>query len=117
MKKGISDLACMDEKALISEWGIKPNQVPDLKGLMGDSSDNIKGVAGIGPKTATKLLQEYHDIEGIYNHIEDLKGKVKENLLRDKDSCFLSKLLATIKTDVLIDRNLDEFKIDLTFLS
>ena len=113
MKKGISDLACMDEKALISEWGIKPNQVPDLKGLMGDSSDNIKGVAGIGPKTATKLLQEYHDIEGIYNHIEDLKGKVKENLLRDKDSCFLSKLLATIKTDVVIDRNLDEFKIDL----
>lgn len=113
MKKGLSDLACMDEKALYEEWGVSPSQVPDLKGLMGDSSDNIKGVSGIGPKTAAKLIKEYGSVESIYEHIDMIKGKVKENLLNDKDNCYLSKTLATIKTDVAISLPLDDFKLAL----
>lgn len=113
MKKGLTDIVAMDENALLEEWGVKPSQVIDMKGLMGDSSDNIKGVNGIGPKTATKLLNQYGTIENLYEHVDELKGKVKENLINDKDSAFLSKMLATIKTDVNIDYSLDEFKNDI----
>lgn len=115
MKKGMSDIACMDEKALKEEWGVSPKQVIDLKGLMGDTSDNIKGVSGIGPKTATKLIDQYDNIENLYEHLEELKGKVKENLINDKESAFLSKTLATIKTDVKIENQLDEFVLNLDY--
>ena len=113
MKKGLSDLVCMDEKALLAEWGVTPGQVPDLKGLMGDSSDNIKGVAGIGPKTATKLIKEYGSVENIYENIDKIKGKIRENLLNDKENCFLSKTLATIKTDVAISLPLEDLRLAL----
>ncbi len=113
MKKGLSEIAAMDERALKEEWGVTPLQVIDLKGLMGDASDNIKGVSGIGQKTAAKLINEYGSIENIYANIDKLKGKVKENLLKDQESCFLSKTLATIKTDVKIDKELADFKIAL----
>ncbi len=113
MKKGLSDMAKMDYDGLKEEWGVAPNQVADLKGLMGDSSDNIKGVTGIGPKTATKLIQKYGDIDGLYAHIDELKGKQKENLINDKDICYLSKRLATIKTDVEIDLPLEQLTLNL----
>ncbi len=113
MRKGLSDIGKMDEKALMDEWGLKPYQIIDYKGLAGDSSDNIKGVEGIGDKTAVKLLSEYDTCEGIYENIDKIKGKLQEKLIRDKDSCFLSKTLATIKTDFDISLELKDFKVDI----
>ena len=113
MRKGMSDIAEMDENALMDEWGLKPYQIIDYKGLAGDSSDNIKGVEGVGDKTAVKLLTEYDTCEGIYEHIGEIKGKLQEKLIKDKDSCFLSKTLATIKTDCDIPLELKDFKVDI----
>ena len=75
-------------------------QVIDLLALWGDTSDNVPGVKGIGEKTAAKLLTQYHDIEGIYDHIEEIKGKQKENLLEGRERLKLSRDLVTIRTDV-----------------
>ena len=113
MRKGMSDIAKMDENALMEEWGLKPYQIIDYKGLAGDTSDNIKGVEGVGDKTAVKLLSEYDTCEGIYEHINEIKGKLQEKLVRDKDSCFLSKTLATIKTDCDIPLELKDFRVDI----
>ena len=110
MKKGMSEIAKMNEEALKEEYGLKPYQIIDWKGLAGDKSDNIKGVEGVGDKTAVKLLSQYDTCEGIYEHIDEIKGKLKERLINDKDSCFLSKQLATIKTDVGIDPDLEDFR-------
>ncbi len=82
------------------EYQIEPIKVIDLKALAGDASDNIPGVKGIGEKTALKLLQEYGSLEGIYNNIDQIKGKVKEKLLADKDNAFMSKEIATIYKEV-----------------
>ena len=114
MRKGMSDIAKMDEKALLDEYGLKPYQIIDYKGLAGDKSDNIKGVEGVGDKTAVKLLTDYDTCEGIYEHIDEIKGKLQEKLIRDKDSCFLSKTLATIKTDVDIDKDLEDLKLNIS---
>ncbi|MBQ1300907.1 MAG: DNA polymerase I [Erysipelotrichaceae bacterium] len=108
MKKGITEMECMDEQALYDRFQLKPLQIIDLKGLSGDPSDNIPGVTKVGDKTAIKLLNEYGTVEGLYDHIDEIKGKLKENLVNDKDMAFLSKMLATIKTDAEIDIDLDE---------
>ena len=112
MHKGMSEIVKMNEIALKDEWGLKPYQIIDYKGLAGDKSDNIKGVEGVGDKTAVKLLNDYDTCEGIYEHIDEIKGKLKERLINDKESCFLSKKLATIKTDVDIDLDIDDFKLN-----
>ena len=113
MRKGMSDIARMDEKALKEEYGLKPYQIIDYKGLAGDKSDNIKGVEGVGDKTAIRLLNDFDTCEGIYENIDKVKGKLQEKLIQGRDSCFLSKTLATIKTDVNIDHDLDEFKLNI----
>lgn len=96
LKKGLSEIKDMNAEDLMEEMGIVPAQVTDMKGLMGDSADNIPGVPGIGPKTATMLLTDFETLEGVYEHIDDIKGKRKENLIEHKDQAFLSKKLATI---------------------
>lgn len=115
MHKGMSEIAKMDETALKDEYGLKPFQIIDYKGLAGDKSDNIKGVEGVGDKTAVKLLNDYETCEGIYEHIDEIKGKLQEKLIRDKESCFLSKKLATIKTDVEIDGELSDYKLNINY--
>lgn len=95
----------IDEAALIAKWGIKPLQVPDLKGLMGDPSDNLKGVPKVGEKTAIKLIKEYHSIENLYDNIEHIKGALQQNLLNHKESALLCKKIATIFCDI----NLEHF--------
>ena len=82
------------------EWKINPENIVDLKALMGDSSDNIPGVSGIGEKTAIKLLSEYQTIDNLYDHIDELKGKVKEKLVSDKDNAYMSYKLATIDKNI-----------------
>ena len=103
MHKGITDIVKMDEAAVYERFQLKPEQIVDLKGLAGDSSDNIPGVNKVGDKTAIKLLSEFGTVENLYEHIDEVKGKLKENLVNDKDNAFLSKHLAKIITDEKID--------------
>lgn len=84
------------------QFGYYPNQVCDFKGLVGDSSDNLPGVKGLGPKTATKLLNEYDTLEGIYKNIENISGSTKEKLISDKENAFLCKELAELIFEVEI---------------
>ncbi|AMP21035.1 hypothetical protein AZF37_07550 [endosymbiont 'TC1' of Trimyema compressum] len=101
-RKGLSQIEKLDVLTLKETSGLDPDQVKDIKGLQGDASDNIKGVPGIGEKTALKLITAYGDLEGVYNHLDDLKGKVKENLIKYKDEAFFCRDLATIHCDVPI---------------
>ena len=100
---GTSDLEVFDTKALNEKWACTPTQVPDLKGIMGDPSDNLKGVAGIGEVGAKKLIHEYGSLENIYAHIDEIKGKNKERLINDKESAFLCRDLATIEKNIYIE--------------
>jgi DNA polymerase-1 len=95
--RGVSDIKIYDAKMLAAE-GFTPAQIIEYKGLAGDNSDNIPGASGVGDKTAQNLLAEYGDIEGIYQNIDKIKGKLKENLIASKATVYLSKLLATIET-------------------
>ncbi len=92
------------------EYKIEPIKIIDLKALAGDSSDNIPGVSGIGEKTALKLLQEYGSLEGIYENIDNIKGKVKEKLKLDRDQAFMSKDIATIYKDVPLNISFEDIK-------
>lgn len=108
MKKGITEMDLMDEAALQEKYDLKPRQIIDLKGLMGDASDNIPGVKGVGEKTALKLLHQYESVEGVYEHIDEIKGKMREKLIDGKESAFLSKELATIFTEMKLPFSLDD---------
>lgn len=90
-------------------FGVGPDGVRDIMGLMGDSSDNIPGVSGVGEKTAVKLIGEYGSLEGIYDSIDKIRGKLKEKLERDRDLAFLSRELATIDRHLDFDFALDEY--------
>lgn len=96
MKTGMQEFDVMDEKAIMDKYGLKPLQIIDLKGLMGDPSDNIPGVKGVGEKTALALLHDYGSVEGVYAHLDDIKGRRHTLLEEGKDSAFLSKEIATI---------------------
>lgn len=98
MKKGLSEMDLMDEQNLLDTYGITPSQVIEMKGLMGDTADNIPGVQGVGEKTALRLLNQYSTVENVYAHIDEVKGKLKEKLEKDKDNAFMSLELATIYT-------------------
>ncbi|WP_304684133.1 DNA polymerase I [Ileibacterium valens] len=100
MKKGVNQMAVMDEAAIDEQYGLKPIQIIDLKGLMGDPSDNIPGVKHIGEKTALLLLHKYGSIEETYAHLDEIKGKRHEYLEEGRDSALLSKELATIFTQM-----------------
>lgn len=107
-KKGITELIEYDENKFIEEYGITPKQFIDLKGLMGDKSDNIPGVPGIGEKTGIKLLKEFGSIENIYESIDMIKGKLRDNLIENKTSAFLSKKLAEIIRTVPLQLSLED---------
>ncbi len=97
-------------ESFYEEYKIKPINIIDLKSLMGDSSDNIKGVKGIGEKTALKLLQEYKTLNGIYENIDKISGKTKEKLIDGKNDAYISYELATIVTNVPIEISIDDIK-------
>ena len=97
-------------KTFKEDWGFDPIRIIDYKALAGDSSDNIPGVKGIGDKTAINLLKTYETIEDIYEHIDEIKGKVQEKLINDKENAFISKEIATIYRDVPLNVNLDDVK-------
>jgi DNA polymerase-1 len=99
-----------DPNTFKAEYGIDPIKVIDLKALMGDSSDNIPGVPGVGEKTALKLLVEYGDLDGVYNHADDIKGKLGEKIRENKESAYFSKRMATIYREVPIPYTFEDFK-------
>ena len=99
-----------DPKGVESKWGLLPHQMQDYLSLMGDSSDNIPGVRGVGPKKALQLLKTYQSLEGIYQNIASIKGSLKEYLLRDRETAFLSKKLVALKRDIPCHLKLEEAK-------
>jgi DNA polymerase-1 len=100
IRKGIKDLVLYDRAAVIEKYGFPPEAIPDYKGLAGDASDNIPGVAGIGAKTATDLLKAHGTLETIYENLPEVKESVRKKLEVDKERAFFSKDLGTIRTDV-----------------
>lgn len=107
--KGKSIVSIFHEKEVIEEFNVPPKGIVELKALMGDTSDNIPGVKGIGEKTAAKLLAEYPDIDSIYEHIDEIRPeRVRKLLEADKEAAYLSKRLATIYCEVPIEISLDE---------
>lgn len=107
-RKGVSETVIVDENKLYEMYELTPTQIVDLKGFMGDSSDNIPGVPGVGEKTALKLLHQYGNMDGVYEHIEEIKGKLKEKLLVNKEIAYLSRELATIQTNIELGITIDD---------
>ena len=99
-----------DPSGVEEKWGLPPSQMQDYLSLTGDSSDNIPGVKGIGPKGAVQLLKSYNNLEGIYNNIDKLKGSVKDKLSKDKEMAFLSRDLIALREDIIWDQRLFEVK-------
>ena len=114
-KVGKTEVDYFDEEAIVEKYGIKPKQLIEVKGLMGDTSDNIPGVSGIGEKTALELIKKYKTIDGLYKAIDekkdDLKPKTKEKLVNDKEMAYLSRTLGTINREVPLDNKIEDLKI------
>ncbi|HOP73511.1 MAG TPA: DNA polymerase I [Bacillota bacterium] len=108
-RKGITEMDRVDETYIEQRYQLMPSQLIDLKGLMGDASDNIPGVPGFGEKTALKYLHQYHSIDGIYEHLEEIARPRDRQLLETyREQAYLSRYLATIKIDLPIEINLEE---------
>lgn len=114
-KMGKTETEVFDENAVIEKYGVTPKQLIEVKGLQGDTSDNIPGVPGVGEKTALELVKKYKTIDGLYEAIEkgedDLKPKTKEKLIANKELAELSRTLGTINLEVPIEEKIEEFKI------
>mgnify|MGYP000399564986 FL=1 len=115
-KAGKSETDEYNKEKIIEKYGIEPKQLIDVKGLQGDTSDNIPGVPGVGEKSALSLIQKYGSIEKLYDAIEkgkdDLKGKQREKIIENKDLAYLSKTLGTINLEVPIKDSLEDFKVE-----
>ncbi|HCT3684082.1 TPA: DNA polymerase I [Staphylococcus aureus] len=109
-KKGVTDVDHYTPDFIAEKYnGLTPNQIIDMKGLMGDTSDNIPGVAGVGEKTAIKLLNQFDTVEGVYEHLDEISGKkLKEKLQNSKEDALMSKELATINVDSPIEVKLED---------
>ena len=111
-KRGVTEIDYYTPEFINEKYGLTPQQIVDMKGLMGDKSDNIPGIPGVGEKTAIKLLTEYETVENVLENIDNISGKkLKERLTEGKEDAILSKKLATIFTDVPVDNKIE----DLTF--
>ncbi len=109
-KKGITDVVVYDPAGVYEKYGVTPEQIPDYLGLMGDASDNIPGVPGVGAKTATKFLQAYGSMEGLYDNLDKLKGKQLEKVRDNRELAFLSRKIATIVRDLDFPLDVDEVR-------
>lgn len=104
--KGVTELDIYNEQTLLDKYGLKPDQIRDFLGLMGDTADNIPGIKGVGEKTALKLLHQYETIEGLEEHQNELKGKMGEKIRTGMEDALMSKKVATILRDVPLDVDL-----------
>lgn len=114
-KRGITETVLYDEKQLLADYGLTPKQVIDYKSLAGDSSDNIPGVPGVGDKTATGLIAEYGSLDGVYEHVFEIPGKLGEKLRLGEQSARMSYELATINVNVPLDEKTTDFTFDFPF--
>lgn len=110
-KQGAPSTDVMTPQRMKEKYGITPEQVVDLKSLMGDASDNIPGVGGIGEKTALRLIEEYGSLNGVYENLNNIKGSVKTKLENDKEQAYLSRELAEINCSVPIESSLENFAV------
>ena len=114
-KAGKTEVDTYGEKEIIQKYGIKPKELIEVKGLMGDTSDNIPGVPGVGEKTALGLIKEYKSIDNIYeaidNNTDNLKPKLKEKLIENKELAMLSRTLGTINTNAPLDEKIEDLKV------
>ncbi|MDD7305170.1 MAG: DNA polymerase I [Peptoniphilaceae bacterium] len=111
-RKGISNMAEYSLDTIREEYGLNPKQLIDVKGLMGDKSDNIPGVEGIGPKKAIDYIKKYGSIEGLYENIDDISGKkTKEKLIDSEDIAYMSRKIGTIVTHVPVDYEIEDLKV------
>ncbi len=112
-KRGISEFEEVDPTALTFSYGLTPQQVIEMKGLMGDASDNIPGVPGVGEKTAKKLIDDFGSIDGVYSNIDQIAGvKLKEKLLANKELAYLSKQLATIECNAPVPTDITQYSVN-----
>jgi DNA polymerase I len=109
--RSLSESTDFDETKFTEEWGFPPPQLIDYKALVGDKSDNIPGVPGVGEKTATELLQKYGSLDAIYAHLDEVAARWRTKLEAGKESALLSRTLATIRTDVPVKLNLEECRV------
>ncbi|UUX34164.1 DNA polymerase I [Fundicoccus culcitae] len=110
-RKGVSEIEPYTVETINDKYGLTPNQIIDLKGLMGDSSDNYPGVTRIGEKTGIKLLQQFGSIENMYDNLDEIKpSKMKDNIINDQENAFMSKDLATILTDAPIEISIEDIE-------
>lgn len=116
-KGNMKEIVFYDADKLMEVYALAPYQIIELKALMGDSSDNIPGVYGIGEVTALKLIREYNDVDNLYNNIDCITGKVKEKLISGRESAYLSKALATIDINVPISIDIDKLLLKYPFTS
>jgi len=115
-KQGTPVAVYFDRDKVIEEYGVEPEKLIDIKALQGDTSDNIPGVAGIGPKGASDLISKFGSLDGVYENIDsaDIRETVRKKLVADKDNAYLSRMLGEIYREVPIDTNIDNYKVEMT---
>jgi DNA polymerase-1 len=106
--KGYQEPEYLDDVGVEAKYGVTPEQIPAYKGLTGDSSDNLPGVKGIGPKTAAQLIQDYGSLNGIYEHLADIKEGVRAKLEADRESAFFCEHMATLVCDIPMPVTLED---------
>jgi DNA polymerase-1 len=109
--KGYSQAEYLGPYEVEAKLGIRPDQVASYKGLSGDSSDNLPGVHGIGPKTASKLLQQYQTLDGMYEHLSDIKQSIREKLERDRDQAFFCERMAELACEIPLPASLEDISV------
>lgn len=114
LKKGLSNIELFNVAHFEEKYGVGPHQWIDVKSLKGDASDNIPGVAGVGEKTALQLIEKYETLDGVYEHLDELKPALKAKLEKDKDMAYLSKQLVTLIVDMPLKLDLEEARLDAT---
>lgn len=114
-KKGLSDTVLITKDNIVDFYGVRADQVVDLKSLMGDTSDNIPGVSSIGEKTAKNFITKYGSLDNVYAHIDEISGRLREHLIKDKEQAYMSKYLATIVIDEPFEESIEDFEYDFPF--
>ncbi len=112
LKRGLTNVDLVDEKRMRQLYGLTPAQFIDYKALKGDTADNMPGVSGVGDKTAKKLILKYRSLDGVYSHLDEIKGKLRERLERDRDQAFLTRQLVILDDEIKLDFNLRNARID-----
>ncbi|OGG37320.1 hypothetical protein A2110_02255 [Candidatus Jorgensenbacteria bacterium GWA1_54_12] len=110
LKRGVSETQEYREADVREKYGVEPRELPDYKGFAGDASDNIRGVRGVGPKGAQRLIKTYGTLEGVYEHLFDLAEKEREKLTAGREDAFLSRKLNTISRDIPLVANVSEMR-------